>query len=362
MVHWLRRQPRDPRIGDEVRFHRDRLIDDYVAAGVEPQEAERRAFLEFGNVAAIEEACRDVRGRWLQDLGQDLRYTLRMLRRDRVFATVVILALALGIGANTAIFSLINAVMLEGLPVHEPHRLVQIGRIVQDVDGSARGPVPVSYRAYEHFRDNLKSVSGVFAQAAFGTMPVDGQDDLVTVDAVSGSYFSVLGIRPAAGRFFVAADDVEAPANGVAVITDAYWQRRFGRRPDAIGTSLAIPCPCRARQRVFTIVGVTPPAYAGAQSGRTTDLIVPLATMMTGNQRTNIGNTWLWVLGRLAPEASLTQASAEAMKSGRASRWKLTPPALAAVSSELRASGPTVNTAAKSAAAGIMIAMFWGRE
>ena len=295
-----------------MRFHRDRLIDDYVAAGVEPQEAERRAFLEFGNVAAIEEECRDVRGRWLQDIGQDLRYTLRMLRRNRVFATVVILALALGIGANTAIFSLVNAVMLEGLPVHEPDRLVQIGRIVQDVDGPARGPVPVSYRVYEHFRDNLKSVSGVFAQATFfEPMPVDGQDDLVKVDAVSGSYFSVLGIRPAAGRFFVAADDVPAPANAVAVITDAYWQRRFGRRPDAIGTSLAIPCPCRARQRVFTIVGVTPPAYAGAQSGRTTDLIVPLATMMTGEQRTNIGNHWLAVLGRLAPHTSVTQANAE---------------------------------------------------
>ena len=311
MGHWPRRQPRDPRIGDEVRFHRDRLIDDYVTAGVERQEAERRAFLEFGNVAAIEEECRDVRGRWLQDLGQDLRYTLRMLRRNRVFAAVVILALALGIGANTAIFSLVNAVMLEGLPVHEPDRLVQIGRIVQDVGGSTRGPVPVSYRAYEHFRDNLKSVSGVFAQATFfEPMPVDGQDDLVKVDAVSGSYFSVLGIRPAAGRFFAASDDVPA-ASGVAVITDAYWQRRFGRRPDAIGTPLAIPTPASLRQRVFTIVGVTPPGYAGAQAGRATDLIVPLATMMTGEQRTNIGNTWLAVLGRLAPHTSITQANAE---------------------------------------------------
>jgi predicted permease len=196
--------------------------------------------------------------------------------------------------------------MLEELPVHEPGRLVQIGRIVQDEDGRARGPVPVSYPAYEHFRDNLKSVSGVFAQAPFSEpMPVDGDDDLVKVDAVSGSYFGVLGMRPAAGRFFVPADDVPSPANGVAVITDAYWQRRFGRRPDAIGTPLVI------RRRVFTIVGVTPPAYAGAQSGRTTDLIVPLATMMTGEQRTNIGNTWLSVLGRLAPDASLTQASAE---------------------------------------------------
>ena len=305
MVHWPRRQPRDPRIGDEVRFHRDRLIDDYVAAGVEPQEAERRAFLEFGNVAAIEEACRDVRGRWLQDLGQDFRYTLGMLRRNRVFATVVILALALGTGANTAIFSLVNAVMLEGLPVPEPDRLVQIGRIVQGVDGSVRGPVPVSYRVYEHFRDNLKSVSGVFAQATLELMPVEGQDDLVKVDAVSSSYFSVLDLRPAAGRFFVAADDVPSPANGVAVITDAYWQRRFSRRPDAIGASLTI------RQRVFTIVGVTPPAFAGAQSGRTTDLMVPLATMMTGEQRTNIGNTWLSVLGRLTPHASVTQANAE---------------------------------------------------
>ena len=305
MSIWPRRR-RDPRIGDEIRFHRDRLIEDYVAAGVEPQEAARRASLAFGNIASIEEECHDVRGRWLQDMGQDLRHTLRMLRRNRVFATVVILTLALGIGANTAIFSLVNAVMLEALPVREPDRLVQIGRIWQDGERLAGRPAFVSYPIFEHFRDNLTSVSAVFAQATFGEpMPVDGEDDLVKVDAVSSSYFGVLGIRPAAGRFFVAADDVQAPANAVAVITDAYWQRRFGRRPDAIGASLAI------RQRVFTIVGVTPPAYAGAQSGRTTDLIVPLATMMTGEQRTNIGNNWLAVLGRLNPDTSVTQANAE---------------------------------------------------
>ena len=242
--------------------------------------------------------------RWGQDLGQDLRYALRLLRRNRVFATVVILTLGLGIGANTAIFSLVNAVMLKALPVHEPDRLVRIGRIRDDGNGPTGGPTSVSYRVYEHLREHLRSVSGVFAQATFGEpMPVDGEDDLVRVDAVSGSYFGVLGIRPAAGRFFGAADD--AAANAVAVITDAYWQRRFGRRPDVIGASLSI------QQRVFTIVGVTPSAYAGALHGRTTDVIVPLATLMTGEQRTNFNNHWLAVLGRLEPDSSVAQANAE---------------------------------------------------
>jgi predicted permease len=302
---WWRRD-RDPRIGDEVRFHRDRLIDDYVAAGMERQEATRRACLAFGNVGAIEEACRDVRGRWVQDLAQDLRYTLRTLRRNPVFAAVVVVSLALGIGANTAIFSLINAVMLQALPVHEPARLVQIGRIRQDVEGPGGRPAFVSYPMYVHFRDNLQSIAGMFAQSTFGQpIAVDGEDDLVTIDAVSGSYFDVLGIRPAAGRFFGAADDVPSATDAAAVITNAYWQRRFGRRLDAIGASVSI------RQRVYTIVGVTPPAYPGAQSGRATDVIVPLATMMTDQQRASIGSNTLAVLGRLGATASLEQANAE---------------------------------------------------
>src|SRR6266496_1030104 len=116
---------RHARLGDEVRFHRDRLIEDYMAAGMDRKEAERRAFLEFGNVPQIEEACRDVHGRWLEDLAKDLRYTVRTLRRNPGFSIVAVVSLALGIGANAAIFTLINAVMLRTLPVHEPDRLVQ---------------------------------------------------------------------------------------------------------------------------------------------------------------------------------------------------------------------------------------------
>src|SRR5688572_7471083 len=113
----MRLRRRDPRVRDEIRFHRERLIEDYLASGLSRAEAERRAFLEFGNATQIEEAVADVRGRWLDDFRRDLRYALRALGRNRGFAAVAIVSLSLGIGANAAVFSLINAVMLRPLPV-----------------------------------------------------------------------------------------------------------------------------------------------------------------------------------------------------------------------------------------------------
>jgi predicted permease len=304
---WLwRRLRRDPRLGDELRFHRDRFVEDHVARGVDRREAERRAFLEFGNVATLEEQCRDARGRWLEDLAQDLRYGLRTLRRGPMFAVVAIVSLAVGIGANTAIFSLINSVMLRPLPVSDAERLVQIGRVRQDAGQPGRLAF-VSYPLYEHLRDHMKSVDAMFAQSPRAqAIAIQQEDDVVNIDAVSGSYFSVLELTPAAGRFFDPSDDVPSAGTAVAVITDRYWQRRFGGRSDAIGASILVG------QRSFTIVGVAPRGYMSAQTGRAVDVIVPLMTMLTLNQRTYPDNHFLVVLGRLKVGHTAAEANAEA--------------------------------------------------
>jgi predicted permease len=304
---WWRKR-RDPRIGDEVRFHRDHLLEDYIAAGMDRKEAERRAFLEFGNVTQIEEACRDVRGRWLEDLARDVRYTLQTLRRNPGFSAVTVLSLALGIGANAAIFTLINAVMLRSLPVKEPGRLVQITRLLEGRPGV------VSYPLFEHFRDNVKSISSAFAQGTSDqAIVIDGEDEFVTADLVSGEYYRVLGIEPAAGRLPGPSDDTLSPSStsspsspAAVIISDRYWQRRFGRSPSAIGKSFTI------RDRAFTIVGVTPPSYEGARPGRAPDLMLPLLMMMSDVQRSEMGFNSLNVLARLKPGATVEQANAEA--------------------------------------------------
>jgi predicted permease len=299
-MRWLLGSRRDRRVGDELRFHRDRLIDDYIAAGMDRQAAERRVFLEFGNVVQIEEACRDVRGRWLDDLTSDLRYTLRTLARNPAFAAVAVLSLALGIGANAAIFSLVNAVMLRTLPVSEPGRLVQITRLR---DGQQ---YRLSYPLFEHLRGHTTTIAGIFAQAAGETAIVlDGESEFVTTDLVSGGYFSVVAIDAAAGRLLEPADDTLSAAAPAAVISDRYWQRRFGRSPAAIGKTFAI------RDRTFTIVGVTPASYQSAAPGRVPDLILPLALMMRGPQYADAGFNWLSVLARLKPDATVEQANAE---------------------------------------------------
>jgi predicted permease len=295
------RRRHDPRVGDELRYHRDRLIEDYIAAGMDRASAERRAFLEFGNVAGLEEAVRDARGRWLADLAADARYAARVLRRSPIFTAVAVLSLALGIGANAAIFSVVNAVLLRPLAVPEPDRLVIVGRVRDD-----GRPLLLPYRLFEIVRDRFSSASGVFAVGTVDqTAVIDGEDELVSLDLVSGAYFDTLRVPPAAGRLLSTADDVPAPSAPAAMISDAFWRRRFGRSADAIGTVV------RLRDQPFTIVGVTPAAFRGIRPDRNADLYVPLQPMLTDEQRRSTDLNNYIVMARLAPGISLEQANAE---------------------------------------------------
>jgi predicted permease len=298
---WLRKKPAEASLDKELRYHFERLVRDSIAAGVEPDEARRRARLEFGGIEQVKEECRDVQGRWLEDFGQDLRYAARTLRRSPGFLAVSVLSLALGIGANTAIFSLIDAVMLRSLPVREPERLVQVTRLTP-----AGKPGVVSYPLFQYFRDNLKSISGAAAELSSSpAVLMDGAEEMVNVEMVSGDHYSLLGLEPAAGRLLEPADDTISPASPAAVISYRYWQRRFGLNSAAIGKTFIV------QNKVFTIVGVTPPRYAGTRPGRDPEITLPLLMMLGENQRREASMNMLSMMGRLAPGVTIEQANAE---------------------------------------------------
>ena len=218
---------------------------------------------------------------------QDLRYAVRMLLRSRAFTAIAVLSLALGIGANTALFSLIDAVLLKTLPVTKPNELVLFNwfggprglrgeswRTLTDPATGMRTSTSFSYLTFERFRDNNDTLSDVFAFVSMWQLNVniDGQPEVATGQFVSGGYYSGLGVRASVGRTF-GPDDDKAGAPPVAVITHRYWERRFGKDPEALGKTLNI------NNVAFTIVGITPPEFAGAsQVGFSPDLSIPFST------------------------------------------------------------------------------------
>ncbi|HLK68940.1 MAG TPA: ABC transporter permease [Bryobacteraceae bacterium] len=290
----------------EIAYHVDRLTQDYVAQGLDPREARRRALLEFGGPAQIEEDLRDIRRpRWLADLRQDLVYAARTLRRSRGFLASAVLTLALGTGANTAIFSLIDAVMLRPMPaVRAPAEVVQIARVMEEC-----GSCAVSYPLFEYFHDRLSSISGSFVEMAIRhEITIDGVDEDATGSAVSGEYYQVLGLAPAAGRLLTPLDD--AVPTPVAVISYDYWRRRFGLDPAAIGARLTYATT------TLTIVGVEPKEFEGTSRWREHSFAAPLSMVDAlnggnGKWRSEWSLNSLAMMARLKSGVTLERANAE---------------------------------------------------
>jgi predicted permease len=264
------------------------------------EEARAGARRQFGNVTRLREASREAWG-WtmIDSLKQDIRYGLRTLAAYPGFTATAVLSLALGIGANTAIFSIINAVLLRSLPVEDPQRLVQI-RIGEEEYFT--NPI------WEQIRDHQEAFSGVLAYSGQRFDVADGgESHLVNGLWVSGDFFRVLGVPAVQGRVFAAEDDRRGgPA--VAVISYDFWKRNFPGQANVVGESL------RLNRQTFEIVGITPPWFTGLDKDKTYDVAIPIGNEpLLRTDRSALDNRswwWLRILGRLAPGQTLEQAQA----------------------------------------------------
>ena len=283
----------------ELLAHVELLVAERIAAGSDAASARRAALLEVGGVEQVKERVRDARaGAAFETLLQDARYGVRQLRRNPGFTTVAVLTLALGIGVNTAIFSLVDASLFRSLNAKDPQQLVFL-REVRPKSATRN----FSYPVFERIRDLNHSLSGIVAfDNSRVSVTVDAQPDLLWGDFVSGSYFDVLGVSAAAGRTFTAADDA-AGNEPVAVISHAYWTRRFGRDPSAVGKTIhlaGIP---------FRIVGVTPAEFHGRRvTAEGAEIILP---MFTHARLALKDHTDFEIMARLNPGTSIEKAAAE---------------------------------------------------
>ncbi|MEJ2236887.1 MAG: ABC transporter permease, partial [Gemmatimonadales bacterium] len=283
----------------EMAFHFAELVDELMAAGMSKADARREAKRRFGNREVLREHVHDVDVLvWLQSVVADLKYAARAMRANPGFTLVAVLSLGLGIGANTAIFSLINAVMLRSLPVSHPEELVQL--TMENRGSSFTNPI------WEQIRDRQEALAGTFAFA-------DQRFDLSTGGVVrrapgawvSGDYFRVLGVSASTGRLLEPADDVRGcPA--LAVLSHGFWQGEYAGAADVVGRTISLD------GHRFEIIGVTAPGFSGINVGRSAGVFVPLCSvdiLRQGRGVLDARSTWfLNVFGRLRPGGTLPQA------------------------------------------------------
>ncbi|HEU4993827.1 MAG TPA: ABC transporter permease, partial [Gemmatimonadaceae bacterium] len=312
-------------IAEELEFHLAMRERSLVEQGMSPVEARATALRQFGDVGAVRDDCVSLdqqrdramnRASAFTDLTQDFVYAVRTLRRNFGFTAIAVATLALGIGANTAIFGLIDAVLLRKLPVPAADRLVSIGdatRVGGMSNGSPR-PDLMPYRIYTELRQRSRAFSGVMASGRAPRLSMtvgaaSGEPDHPRGRLVSGNYFHVLRVPAFIGRTFGTEEDGNPGASPVAVISHDYWQRRFDADPGIIGKTVTI------NGAGVTIVGVTPPWFTGEIVGARPEMWLPitLQPMIVPNQDwlSDPHFAFLLLLGRLNDGTTIAQARSE---------------------------------------------------
>src|ERR1700722_5413204 len=304
----------DSEIDAELRSHIEMRITDNIAAGMSRDDARRDAMLRFGNPTVTQERVMAADAALaLSSVWTDLRYGLRQLRRSPGFTCVALVTLAFGIGANTAIFSLIDAALLKMLPVRDPQQLVQL----KSINPGAPVDDQFSYPAYKAFRSRTQVFEGALAFRRMHNIDfeVDGHGGLANGQFVSGNYFSALGVHAIQGRTLLSEDESVDGQNPVAVLGYDYWRSRFAMDPSVIGKRVLL------NNAAFTIVGVTGPEFYGIQPGERIDVSVPLTTTSLLNPAfAGAGmpydvlkapfRNWLYVMARLEPGVTAQTAGA----------------------------------------------------
>ncbi len=315
---------REIEIIEEVSEHIEGRYEELLASGMSEDEASRCALADFiendmliQGLLQVERPIRQeplVSGsgktQMLGQLLQDLRFGARVLIKNPGFTVIAVLSLALGIGANTAIFQLLDAVRMKALPVKAPQELAEIR--IQDMHG-ARGNFSTNYNAvtfpiWEQIRDRQQGFSGIFAWATRDYNLAQGGEVLLAKTLwMSGDAFNVLGVQPILGRMFTAADDQRGCSTPGAVISHSFWQREYGGDPGVVGQRVVLA------DHQFDIIGVAPASFFGLEVGRTFDLALPICAepIVSGSSKNLESGTnwWLMVTGRLKPGWSMTQAN-----------------------------------------------------
>ena len=283
----FRRRRVEQELDEELEYHLQRKMEVNLSTGMTSEEARRAAKLDFGGVERRKEECRDTRRmNWLQDTMQDLRYAVRALRLNSGFALIAILTLALGIGANTALFSVIHTTLLEPLPFAHPEQLVELRQTE-----AAPGDYPLTGEDYLDWRAQNSTFADMSLYAWPSGTNAHGSDapEAVSVISTQANFFQLLGVSPYIGRVFAKGEDAKG-ANRVALLSYAFWKTHFGGRADALGQTLEL------NAATYTIVGVIPAWFRVPAAA---DLWVPLDMSLDNLGRR--GNPYRRAVGRLKP-------------------------------------------------------------